>query len=65
MKREKDESYEDYKKRRKEENQKQKLRTKGHLYWNSSTRGTFTKEKEQKMYEEIATKIKDKLDGEE
>ena len=43
-KREENESYEDYKERRKRTNEIMRRRLKGFLFWNSSKRGTYKKE---------------------
>jgi hypothetical protein len=45
MKREVDENFSDYCKRRKEDNKETRQKLKGILIWNSSTEGTATDEK--------------------
>jgi len=47
------ESYEDYKNRRKVCKMFEKQRLKGYKFWNSNQRGTFTKEKENQLLNEI------------
>ena len=64
MKRKENESYQEYKERRKLANQEAKKRSKGYLYWNSSQRGTFTKELKEQLDKEVAKKIEEFNRGE-
>jgi|14BtaG_2_1085337.scaffolds.fasta_scaffold265094_1 hypothetical protein len=47
------ETYEEYKNRRKVCKMFEKQKLKGYKFWDSSKRGTYTKEKEQQLLDEI------------
>lgn len=49
MKRKENESFEDYKARRKKAKETEKIANRGHLFWDSANKGTYRRPKKQSI----------------